>query len=179
MPDKNRPLTPRHETPKSGAQRTPLKSAMKSLSCVVTPLRSKAHSLSSAGSVGGGGGCNCPNCAAAGYCNLQTMVLLLALPCIIHFYYYLYDSARNPGMSDMQKLFIALGFLGLLVLVQLFLSLFAVPSNDERREWEEKAKEYGYMLLMGGTLFGFLLSVYVVRNFVVGNECYFCGKARW
>ncbi len=126
--------------------------------------------------------CTCPNCTPPQFCSLRMVVFLLALPCILHFYYYYYahdpSGQRDETTSDSRKVILTLGFLGLLISVQLLLSLFAVPSDAELHEWEQKAREYAVMLLMGGTLFGFLISVAIVRTVLIGSICNYCGRER-
>ncbi len=177
MADENAPNENEEDT-----KATPIRSAIKSLGQVLTNKKSLADSVAEA-TTNAAAVCTCPNCAPAGFCSLEMVVLLLALPCLLHFYYYyIFDSsaprAGEEKTSDSRKVLLTVGFLGLLVALQLALSYLAVPSDAELREWEEKADEHSAMLLMAGTLLGFLVGVLVVRALFVGNVCHYCGRER-
>ena len=115
--------------------------------------------------------------------NVQQIMIIVALPCILHYYLRLLwpsepsvlaEPAPIPGMTN---LLLALATVGILIAAQLGMSFGG--SGLDLKAWEEQAKQHGIMMLGGGTAFGFLIGMVVIRYLLLDRRCLQCGNVRY
>ncbi len=139
--------------------------------------------VSAAGSADGGeisevAPCGCDNCYPGGCSScLQTLALWLSIPLIFYYYFFMYRCTHSEPQDKkhLKQLAIAAGVLVAMLVAQVLLT-FTTHVFDED-EWEENARMYGFVLLVMGILFGFLLGMCIVRFVLLRKLCASCGKS--